>query len=117
MRDALIERIIDGTLGLDDLLTDHFLRELHDRLYGDIWTWGGRFRTRELNLSVAPEQIAVDLRSSLDTIRWRWEHTAEWTARVLGIAVHAGTVRVHHSWMATDAAPGCLPTSCSCRPA
>lgn len=93
--DALIKQIIDGTLGLDDLLADYFLRDLHGRLYGDIWTWAGRFRTRELNLGVAPEQIAVELRSSLDTIRWRWEHTSDWTARVLGIAVHAETVRVH----------------------
>lgn len=44
---------------------------------------------------MAPEQIAVELRSSLDTIRWRWEHTTDWTARVLGIAVHAETVRIH----------------------
>lgn len=95
VRDLLFEQIIDGTLGLDDLLADHFLRELHGRLYGDMWTWAGRFRTRELNLGVAPEQIAVELRSSLDTIRWRWEHTSDLTARVLGIAVHAETVRVH----------------------
>lgn len=95
VRDALIEQIIDGTLSLDELLADHFLRDLHGRLYGDIWTWAGRFRTREVNLGVAPEQIAVELRSSLGTIRWRWEHTSDWTARVLGIAVHAETVRVH----------------------
>lgn len=96
VRDALIEQqIIDGMLGLEDLPADHFLRELHGKLYGDVWTWAGRFRTRELNLGVAPEQIAVELRSGLDTIRWRWEHTTDWTARVLGIAVHAETVRIH----------------------
>jgi fido (protein-threonine AMPylation protein) len=95
VRDTLIEQIIDGALGLDALLADHFLRNLHGRLYSDIWNWAGRFRTRELNLGVAPEQIAVELRSGLDTIRWRWEHTSDWTARVLGIAVHAETVRVH----------------------
>lgn len=95
VRDTLIEQIVDGTLSLNDLLEDHFLRDLHGMLYRDIWTWAGRLRTRELNLGVAPEQIAVELRSSLDTIRWRWEHTSDWTARVLGIAVHAETVRVH----------------------
>ena len=95
VRDTLIEQIVDGALSLDDLLADHFLRDLHGMLYRDIWAWAGRLRTRELNLGVAPEQIAVELRSSLDTIRWRWEHTSDWTARVLGIAVHAETVRVH----------------------
>lgn len=95
VRDTLIEQIVDGALSLDDLLADHFLRGLHGMLYRDIWAWAGRLRSRELNLGVAPEQIAVELRSSLDTIRWRWEHTSDWTARVLGIAVHAETIRVH----------------------
>jgi len=95
VRERLVEQIADGVLALDDLLADHFLRDLHGLLYGDIWTWAGRFRTRELNLGVAPEQIAVELRASLDTIRWRWERTSDWTPRVLGIAVHAETVRIH----------------------
>ena len=95
VRELLIEQIVDGILGLDNLLADHFLRKLHGMLYGDIWTWAGRFRNREYNLGVPPEQIAVELRSSLDTIRWRWERTSDWTARVLGVAVHAETVRIH----------------------
>ena len=92
MRDTPIAQIVDGALSLDDLLVDHFLRDLHGMLYRDIWTWAGRLRTSELNLGVAPEQIAVELRSSLDALRWRWEHTSDWTARVLGVAVHAETV-------------------------
>jgi fido (protein-threonine AMPylation protein) len=32
---------------------DHFLRELHRRLYGDIWAWARAFRRRELNIGVA----------------------------------------------------------------
>lgn len=95
VRNTLIEQIVDGALSLDDLLVDHFLRDLHGMLYRDIWNWAGRLRTSELNLGVAPEQIAVELRSSLDAIRWRWEHTSDWTARVLGVAVHAETVRVY----------------------
>jgi fido (protein-threonine AMPylation protein) len=38
---------------------------------------------------------AVELRGSLDTIRYRWQHTNDWTPRHLGIAVHAETVRIH----------------------
>ncbi|MGX1776186.1 Fic family protein [Nocardia brasiliensis] len=48
-----------------------------------------------MNIGVAPEQIAVELHGSLDTIRYRWHHTDDWTARQLGIAAHAETVRVH----------------------
>ena len=38
---------------------------------------------------------AFGLRQSLDTIAYRWEHTDDWTARELGIAVHADAVRIH----------------------
>ena len=50
---------------------------------------------RELNIGLAPEQITAALRASLENARYRWEHTRDWTARELGIAVHAETVRIH----------------------
>ncbi len=93
--EELLTSVLAGDVSLDDLLTDHFARNLHLRLYGDIWTWAGTFRKRELNIGVAPEQIAVELRASIDTIRYRWQHTEDWTPRELGIAVHAETVRIH----------------------
>jgi fido (protein-threonine AMPylation protein) len=90
-----LDTVADGALGLDELLSDHFLRDLHLKLYGDIWTWAGRFRSRELNIGIAPEQIVTTLRASLENARYRWAHTEDWTARELGIAVHAETVRIH----------------------
>ncbi|GEB95304.1 Fic family protein [Microbacterium lacticum] len=92
---ALLDDIADGRLVLTDILTDAFLRDLHQKLYGDLWTWAGRYRTCDLNLGVEPERIAVELRGSLDNIRYRWERTDDWTARELGIAVHAESVRIH----------------------
>lgn len=93
--DELMPPALDGSLPLDDLLSDHFVRDLHTRLFGPIWQWGGRPRQLELNIGVAPEQIAVELRNTLGTIAWRWEHTRDWTARHLGIAVHVETVCIH----------------------
>lgn len=91
----LVTVVLDGQLSLDDLLTDYFVRNLHQQLYGDIWTWAGLYRKRELNIGVAPEMISVELRTSLETIRYRWQHTDDWTARELGIAAHAESVRIH----------------------
>lgn len=83
------------SLGLDDLLDEYSLRDLHTQLYGDIWTWAGRWRLHEVNIGIAPENIAVELHTTLENIRYRWEHTTDWTPRQLGIAAHAETVRVH----------------------
>lgn len=88
-------RIIEGDLGLDDLLADFFIRDLHRQLYGDIWTWAGKYRRRELNIGIAPESTAAELRTSLQNMLYRFEHTGDWDARQFGVAVHAETVRIH----------------------
>lgn len=93
--EARLTDVLEGRLTLDELLNDHFVRDLHKQLYGDIWTWAGAFRKRELNIGVEPWQIATGLRNSLETIRYRWEHSDDWSPRRLGIAVHAETVRIH----------------------
>ncbi len=91
----LLTAVVDGILSVADLVSDTFLFELHRRLYGDIWQWAGRRSTRERNIGVSPELIAVELRSSLDKIMYRWDHTDDWDARVLGLVAHAETVRIH----------------------
>ncbi|WP_203736757.1 Fic family protein [Catellatospora chokoriensis] len=93
--ERLVPEILEGDLTLGVLLGDSFVRDLHRQLYGDIWTWAGIYRKHEVTIGVAPEQVAVELRSSLQTILYRWEYTDDWTARQLGIAVHAETVRIH----------------------
>lgn len=91
----LMPAALDGSLTLDQLLTDHFVRDLHTRLFAPIWQWGGRQRQLEVNIGIAPERNAVELRDALGTIAYRWEHTDDWTPRQLGIVVHAETVRIH----------------------
>ena len=93
--DELMPAAVDGSLSLDEILSDYFVRDLHVRLFGPVWNWVGRWRRTEVNLGVAPEQIAVELRNALDAIAYRWDHTDDWTPRQLGIVVHAETVRIH----------------------
>jgi hypothetical protein len=93
--DEFVQEILEGSLTLDDLLTDYFVRELHRRMYEPVWTWGGRQRSRETNIGVAPEQITVMLRTSLDDIRFRWAQEDRVSARSLGITAHAELVHIH----------------------
>lgn len=98
--ERLIADVFNGDLTLDELLTDQFLRDLHRQLYGDIWAWAGRWRSREVNIGVAPEQITVELRTAMDNIRYRWQNSTDWSARDLGIATHADPCahRSIHRW-------------------
>lgn len=91
----LVLAVLEGALTVDELLSDAFVRDLHARLYAEIWQWGGRFRVRELNIGVPPELIVTELHTSLGNFAYRWENTRDWSPRQLGMAVHAETVRVH----------------------
>lgn len=93
-RDHLVPAVLDGVLALDRLLSDQFLRELHGRLYGEIWSWAGVYRARELNIGIVPWNIGADLLQSFETIRFRWS-TGHWSPRLLGMAAHAESVRIH----------------------
>lgn len=53
-----------------DILTEHFVRELHRRMFGNVWKWAGEFRRTETNIGVDPWQIAVSLRNLLDDTRY-----------------------------------------------
>lgn len=93
--DDLLRLVLDGTLSVTDLLNDHFVRELHRRMYAPVWTWGGRQRSRETNIGIAPGQISVAFRDALQDLRYRWETAHDLTARELGISAHAALVHVH----------------------
>jgi len=87
--------LLNFNVPMRDLLNDHFARDLHRRLYAPVWEWGGRQRSRETNIGIAPEHIAVEMRNALDDLSYQWEHQTGIDARTLGIAVHAALVRIH----------------------
>lgn len=80
---------------LDEILTDHFVRDLHRRLYGDVWEWGGKFRLLQTNIGIAREQIAVQLRSEMDNLRYRWDEVHDLDPKTLGLLAHVAVVRIH----------------------
>jgi Fic-DOC domain mobile mystery protein B len=51
-----------------------FIRTLHKRLFGDVWSWAGEYRQTEKNIGIDPMQIAVTLRNLLDDARYWAEH-------------------------------------------
>lgn len=95
VRTALLQQVAAGELPLSDLLTDRTLRDLHARLYENLWAWAGTYRRRELSIGIDPAMIAVELRAAFETLLYRWEHTEDWTDTQLAIATHAEAVRIH----------------------
>jgi Fic-DOC domain mobile mystery protein B len=57
-----------------DVLSEGFVRDLHKRLFGQVWKWAGAFGKTEQNIGVDPIQIAIQLRQLLDDTRYWIEH-------------------------------------------
>lgn len=44
-----------------DILTDTFIRELHKRMFKDVWKWAGTYRLTERNIGIDPRQITTQI--------------------------------------------------------
>jgi len=54
-----------------ELLDDAYLRSLHRKMLGSVWSWAGKYRTTNTNLGVPFEQIPGAMRALvLDTQTW-----------------------------------------------
>lgn len=50
----------------EKLLTESFIRNLHKRMYGKVWSWAGEFRKTNKNIGIDKWQIPTALKSLLD---------------------------------------------------
>ncbi len=77
-----------------DILNEKFVRDLHRRLFGDVWKWAGKFRTTEKSIGIDPREIAVNLRMLFDDARYWIEHET-YGAEELAIRFHHRLVWIH----------------------
>lgn len=92
-----------------DILTEEFVRDLHRRLLGGVWSWAGSFRLTEKNIGIDPYQIPVQLRMHLDNARY-WAANDVFTPKEAAARFHHRLVQIHlfangngrHSRIAAD---------------
>jgi Fic-DOC domain mobile mystery protein B len=54
-----------------------WLKNLHQRMYGQVWTWAGQYRTTDRNIGVPFWQVRVDMRNlEADVNAWLADSTA-----------------------------------------
>ncbi len=65
-----IEEAMQWSLGRnfkpEAIFTEDFIKQLHQRMYGEVWAWAGHFRKTDKNIGVDKWQIPVALKSLLD---------------------------------------------------
>ena len=77
---ANIEKAIEWSLKTnpkyEKILTVTFIKEVHKRMFSDVWDWAGTFRKTNKNIGVDKYQIEIELTQLMEDCRfWIENHT------------------------------------------
>ena len=75
-------------------LNETFARNLHRRMFGDVWRWAGTYRTSNKNIGVDREQINVRLHEAIDNVRY-WAEYNTFSPDELAVRFHHALVFIH----------------------
>jgi Fic-DOC domain mobile mystery protein B len=93
-----IEKAIQWTFGkkikAEQLFSEKFIKDLHKRMYGEVWKWAGTFRTSEKNLGVKNYLIAIELKQLLDDAIF-WKDNNTYNSEELAIRFKHRLVSIH----------------------
>jgi Fic-DOC domain mobile mystery protein B len=48
---------------------EEWLKRLHKRMYAEVWSWAGQYRTADRNLGVPFWRVGIDMRDLLEDVR------------------------------------------------
>lgn len=93
-----IEQAIAWTLRrsfkAETILTEEFIRDVHKRMYSDVWQWAGDFRTTNKNIGVDKWQIPTELRYLLDDAKY-WLGNNTYGAEEIAVRFKHRIVSIH----------------------
>ena len=80
--------------GDPDVLSEDFLYELHRRMFGGVWTWGGRVRQTDKNIGVEKSVIRAEVRKLIEDARY-WRENQVFDPDELAVRFHHRLVWIH----------------------
>lgn len=93
-----IEKAIQWTFGkklkAEQLFSEKFIKDLHKRMYGEVWKWAGTFRTSEKNIGIKSYHISIELKQLLDDALF-WNENNTYASEELAIRFKHRLVSIH----------------------
>lgn len=77
-----------------NILSEDFIKSLHKKMFGDIWTWAGTFRISEKNIGVASYHIQSELRKLLEDVKY-WIENKTHPPKEIAVRFHHRLVQIH----------------------
>ena len=109
-QDNIVEALawIDKTKPTN-ILNEQFIKQLHKRMFGNVWRWAGQFRRSDKNLGVSWQQVPMCLKNLCDDVPV-WIETQNESPEEMAVRFHHRLVWIHpfsngngrHSRLMTD---------------
>lgn len=69
-----VEWTIHTNLKQERIFSEKFIKDLHKKMYGDVWKWAGKFRTSNKNIGIKWTAISTELKTLLDDANFWVSH-------------------------------------------
>lgn len=93
-----IEKAIEWTIRTKfkphQIFTEQFIKEVHKRMFSDVWSWAGHFRKSEKNIGVPWIRIGMELKYLLDDAKY-WIEQKTYPPDELTIRFKHRIVNIH----------------------
>ena len=89
-----VEWTIHANLSQERILTEKFIKDLHSKMYGDVWSWAGDFRQSDKNIGIDWTQISIELRKLLDDTKY-WIEKSSFSPEEIAIKFKHRIVSIH----------------------
>lgn len=89
-----VEWTIHTKLKLEKILTEKFIKDLHKKMYGDVWKWAGQFRKSNKNIGAEWTQIGIELKTLIDDTKY-WIDNKTYPPEEISIRLKHRIVAIH----------------------
>lgn len=79
---------------LNDFLTEKFIKDLHSRMFGEVWSWAGGFRKTNKNIGVDWSIIGVEIKKVLDDCKY-WIANKTFSEEEIAVRLKHRLVWIH----------------------
>jgi Fic-DOC domain mobile mystery protein B len=93
------DNIVEALIWLDrtkptDILNEQFIKNLHQRMFANVWKWAGYFRQSDKNIGVPWYQISTSLKNLCDDVDL-WINLKEESPDEIAVRFHHRLVSIH----------------------
>jgi len=89
-----IEWTIHANLKPEKILTEKFIKDLHKKMYSDVWKWAGEFRKTDKNIGINWTQIGIELKNLIDDTKY-WIENKTYPPEEIAIRFKHRIVAIH----------------------